>query len=193
MKTKLSIASIILMLMVTLGAANASAYTSYNTLSVSMWGSGSGTVSSSPSGINCGYLCSKSYSYGTYVTLYATPASGSTFSGWSGACYGYSSSCTVSMTSFKSVYATFTAAPRYNLYVYKTGSGSGTVTSSPSGINCGYYCSASATSGTYVTLYASASYGSKFSGWTGACIGYSSSCTVSMSYSKSVTAKFTRW
>jgi hypothetical protein len=51
---------------------------------VSTTGTGSGTVTSSPSGISCGADCSESYASGTSVTLTATPAAGSTFAGWSG-------------------------------------------------------------------------------------------------------------
>jgi len=75
------------------------------TLSVSKTGTGSGTVTSSPSGINCGSTCSASYADGTNVTLTATPASGSTFAGWD-VCTG-TGTCTVSMTVSGSVTATF--------------------------------------------------------------------------------------
>jgi uncharacterized repeat protein (TIGR02543 family) len=68
---------------------------------------GSGTVISSPSGINCGSTCSASYASGTSVTLTATAASGYSFSGWGGACSGTSATCTVSMTAARSVNATF--------------------------------------------------------------------------------------
>jgi hypothetical protein len=47
-------------------------------------GSGSGTVTSAPAGINCGINCSQTYTDGTVVTLIPTPASGSAFSGWVG-------------------------------------------------------------------------------------------------------------
>ncbi|HKI00991.1 MAG TPA: hypothetical protein VKK31_03340 [Thermoanaerobaculia bacterium] len=53
-------------------------------LTVSKAGTGSGTVTSSPAGINCGADCSESYVSGTSVTLTAAAASGSTFAGWSG-------------------------------------------------------------------------------------------------------------
>jgi uncharacterized repeat protein (TIGR02543 family) len=75
------------------------------TLTVSK--TGSGTVASSPSGINCGSSCSASYTSGTNVTLTATAATGYTFSGWSGACAGTSPTCSVSMTVARSVTATF--------------------------------------------------------------------------------------
>lgn len=77
----------------------------------------------------------------------------------------------------------------YSLSVSKAGTGSGTVTSSPSGISCGATCSANYANGTTVTLTASASSGSTFSGWSGACTG-TGSCVVSMSAARSVTATF---
>jgi len=48
---------------------------------------GAGTVTSDPSGIDCGADCSAPYAAGTVVTLIATPAAGSGFAGW-GACEG---------------------------------------------------------------------------------------------------------
>jgi hypothetical protein len=76
------------------------------TLSVSK--TGSGAVTSTPAGINCGATCSAPYSDGTPVSLTATPASGSTFGGWGGACTG-TGACNLSMTANRSVTATFTA------------------------------------------------------------------------------------
>lgn len=74
--------------------------------SLSVTKSGSGTVTSSPAGINCGATCSASFASGTSVTLTATAASGYSFSGWSGGCSG-TGSCTVSMTQARSVTANF--------------------------------------------------------------------------------------
>jgi uncharacterized protein (DUF2141 family) len=79
------------------------------TLTVSKNGTGSGTVTSNPAGINCGSTCSANFAQGSTVTLSATPASGSSFAGWSGACSG-TGSCTVTMDAAKSVTATFNAA-----------------------------------------------------------------------------------
>ena len=49
-------------------------------------GTGIGTVTSVPAGINCGTDCSEVVNYGTVVTLSAAPSTGrgSVFSGWSG-------------------------------------------------------------------------------------------------------------
>ena len=73
-------------------------------------GTGSGTVTSTPAGIDCGTDCSESYDYGTEVTLSAVAATGSTFAGWSGANCSGTGSCVVTMDAAKSVTATFTQA-----------------------------------------------------------------------------------
>jgi DNA-binding beta-propeller fold protein YncE len=54
-------------------------------LKVTMLGSGSGTVASSPAGIDCGVSCEALYPQGTEVTLTALPDPGSHFAGWEGA------------------------------------------------------------------------------------------------------------
>lgn len=46
--------------------------------------SGNGTVTSNPSGINCGPTCQASFTIGTSVTLSTDPTTGYVFSGWSG-------------------------------------------------------------------------------------------------------------
>ncbi|MGI8683457.1 MAG: fibronectin type III domain-containing protein, partial [Mycobacteriales bacterium] len=79
------------------------------TLSVTKAGTGTGDITSSPTGINCGSTCSASYPSGTSVGLSATPATGSTFAGWSGACTD-TGPCAVTMDAAKSVTATFTGA-----------------------------------------------------------------------------------
>jgi uncharacterized repeat protein (TIGR02543 family) len=79
--------------------------------------SGSGSVASSPSGINCGSTCSASYASGTSVTLTASAATGYSFTGWSGACSGTNASCTVSMTQARSVSASFTQNVSSSTYI----------------------------------------------------------------------------
>jgi predicted carbohydrate-binding protein with CBM5 and CBM33 domain len=78
----------------------------------------------------------------------------------------------------------------YTLGVTRSGTGSGTVSSSPGGISCGSTCSATFTSGTSVVLTATPAAGSTFAGWSGACSGTAATCTVSMTAARSVTATF---
>lgn len=73
----------------------------------------------------------------------------------------------------------------------KAGTGTGTVTSSPAGINCGSTCVASYASGTTVTLTASAGSKSRFTGWSGDCSGRST-CVLTMNVDHAVTATFSR-
>jgi hypothetical protein len=82
-----------------------------HTLTVTKAGGGSGSVTSSPAGINCGATCSAGYNQGTPVTLTATPASGSTFTGWSGGGCSGAGTCTVTMSADQSVTATFASVP----------------------------------------------------------------------------------
>ncbi len=269
-----------------------------NTLTVSKLGTGSGTVTSSPAGINCGADCTEPYIPSTVVTLTAAPAAGSTFTGWSGACTG-TGTCQVTMSAAKTATATFTLIPAGNglcyidtacsagnvyqvrdsgsgqcvastscteiwkcssgptsrtcgggttdcvfspgcgddvqtcssgfcttistctdriktqgyawtptanqcncadnpsapecakntLTVSKLGTGSGTVTSSPAGINCGADCTEPYIPSTVVTLTAAPAAGSTFTGWSGACTG-TGTCQVTMSAAKTATATF---
>src|SRR6266516_563785 len=78
-------------------------------LTVTKLGSGSGTVTSSPSGIDCGATCTAAFSKGTMVTLTATPAADSAFTGWSD-CSG-TGTCTVTMDQDRAVTATFDILP----------------------------------------------------------------------------------
>jgi len=80
-------------------------------LTVALAGSGSGSVSSSPTGISCGADCSESYTSGTVVTLTASANAGSVFASWGGACSGTAVTCPVTMSVARSVTATFALAP----------------------------------------------------------------------------------
>ncbi|MBI5635246.1 MAG: SBBP repeat-containing protein, partial [Nitrospirae bacterium] len=79
-------------------------------LTVSKSGTGTGTVRSQVTGIDCGPDCTEAYIENTVVTLKAIPDSGSYFNGWSGdACVGnVSLTCMVTMDAAKSVNADFT-------------------------------------------------------------------------------------
>jgi hypothetical protein len=145
---------------------------------------GSGTVASNPSGISCPSTCSKTFTGGSQVTLTATPANGWSLSSWGGACSG-SGSCTVAMNAAESVTATFVQDVALSVSV----TGSGAVTSSPTGINCPSTCSANFVPPTQVTLTATPANGWGFSGWGGACSGVGN-CVMTMSTAQSVTATF---
>ncbi len=160
-------------------------------LTITPAGTGTGTVTSSPTGISCGTTCVFNFSntVGT-VTLTAAADPSSTFTSWSGGCTGTSITCTVTMNAAKTVTATF-ALKSYALTVTRPGTGTGTVTSSPTGINCGATCSANFNWGTVVTLTAAAATGSTFTGWSGGGCSGTGSCVVTMNAATAVTATFT--
>jgi hypothetical protein len=80
-------------------------------LTVTLAGTGSGTVTSNPAGLSCPSACSAAFDFSTSVTLTATAAGGSTFAGWSGEGCSGPDPCTVSLTQARSVTATFTHTP----------------------------------------------------------------------------------
>jgi hypothetical protein len=158
-------------------------------LTASKSGAGTGTVTSSPAGINCGSTCVHAFSSGTSMTLSAVPAAGSVFTGWSGGGCSGTGSCQVTLSSDKTITATFNSIPR-NLTVSKSGAGTGTVTSSPAGINCGSTCVHAFSSGTNVTLTATPATGSTFAGWSGGGCSGTGSCRVTVKADTTVTAIF---
>ena len=87
------------------------------TLTVSTSGTGTGSVTTSPTGTT--------FTAGTLVTLTAAPNANSTFTGWSGACSGTSTTCQVTMNANTSVSAAFTlnATKTYAINASATGSG----------------------------------------------------------------------
>lgn len=78
----------------------------------------------------------------------------------------------------------------YTLTVSKSGTGSGTISSTDKKIYCGSTCSTTYTSGVTATLTAIPTVGFVFSSWGGACSG-TSLCTLTMNGNKNVTASFT--
>ena len=86
--------------------------------------------------------------------------------------------------------ATFAVAKL--LTVVKAGTGSGQIKSSPAGISCPSTCTHGFAAGSKVTLTAAAASGSKFSGWSGACLGTARTCVVTMTIAKKVKATFIR-
>ena len=156
---------------------------------LSVSANGSGTVTSSPSGINCGPTCTGTFNAGTSITLTAAPASGNSFAGWSGACSGSSLTCTVLLNQATTVGAGFQVMP-LQLAVSESNASGGVVSSDPAGINCGQTCSASFNPGTTVALTAATNSGFIFKGWSGACSGSSLTCSVVLNQAATVAVAF---
>ena len=142
------------------------------TLTTTKSGSGSGTIETNISG---------PYSYGAVVKLWANASSGSTFTGWSGALNGTITPQTLTMDANKSVDAHFIFTGPYIFTITKSGTGSGTVERNTTGP---YYY------GAKVKLWANASTGSTFVGWSGALSGIITPQTLTMDGNTSVDARF---
>ncbi len=80
-------------------------------LTVSKTGSGSGTVTSNVTGIDCGSDCTEIYGHGTVVTLTATPVNAyNRLKSWSGGGCSGNGTCVVTMDAAKTVTAEFEVA-----------------------------------------------------------------------------------
>jgi hypothetical protein len=155
-------------------------------------GTGTGLVSSSPAGIDCGTACSYRYLAGTVVTVATVPSSGSTFRGWSGGGCSGTAPCTLTGNGSVTVTATFdtasTSTSTYTLSV--SAKGPGTISSNSGGIRCGSICSGAYASGTVVTLTATPGKNARFTGWSGGGCSGTDTCTVTVDQAVSVTAVF---
>jgi YVTN family beta-propeller protein len=179
---------------VTLGA-NTTVTATFNppvTLTAAEAGTGAGQVTSSPAGINCSATsnqCAAQFAAGTQVTLTASASSGSSFTGWSGGVCSGAGTCQLTLSADTTVTATFKQTPTTNMLSVVL-SGAGTVTSTPSGINCGPTCTASFDTGTQITLSAAAAGGSTFAGWSGGGCSGIDGCALTLSADTTVTASF---
>ena len=161
-----------------------------HTVSVGKAGNGSGSITSEPSGIDCGSTCAAAFDHYTVVTLTASADTGSSFTGWEGDCEANGLSCTTTVTDTRNVTATFTLVTN-TVSIVKAGNGAGSITSLPNGIDCGTTCDASFDYNTPVTLTASADTGSTFTGWAGDCAANGATCTTTVTGTRNVTATFT--
>ena len=89
--------------------ANFNAIQNPAVLTLSLAGTGVGTISSNPSGITCAPTCSASFASGTQVTLTEAAGANSSFAGWGGGCSGSNSTCTLTLNASQQVTATFGA------------------------------------------------------------------------------------
>jgi sugar lactone lactonase YvrE len=186
------------------------AFNATETLNLTGAGTGNGSVSSSPFGINCNILsgvasgtCSAGYPGGTGVSLEEIPSPGYTFTGWSGACAsaGGSQFCNINTNvgTATNITASFVPNASYTLTLTEVGNGTGSVTDNQSQISCSEAgggvsgtCSGTYSSGTNVTLTANSTGNTTFVGWGGACAssGASQLCNVTMNSALSASASF---
>jgi phospholipase C len=153
--------------------------------SVTVAVTGTGTVTSSPAGINCPGTCSAGFAPNSQVTLTETPATGEYFGGWSGGGCSGASTCAITLTAATNVTAAFTGGDALTVAL----TGTGTVISSPAGINCPTTCSANFAPGTQVSLSETPASGQYFGGWSGGCSG-AGACAVTVSAATNVAAAF---
>ncbi len=162
------------------------------TVTVRLTGGGEGSVTSA-AGIDCPGSCRTSVQRGARVRLVPAPLGASTFAGWSGGDCAGTDPCAFTVSGPVRITARFDPAPpgEIPLTVVPAGEGSGTVTSSPAGIDCGKDCVQSFPRGRRVILRQAAGAGSDFAGWSGGCQG-NGECTVTLGGPRelSVTATF---
>jgi Carboxypeptidase regulatory-like domain/Divergent InlB B-repeat domain len=182
---------------VTFGATDSSVTATFAPIThpVSVAVTGSGSVSADSGAISgcteAGGTCSGGYDEGTEVTLTATPDAHHTFTGWTGCTTESGPECNVTVEAVENVTADF-APITHQLTVAKSGDGSGTVTSSPAGIDCGAACAAGFDEDASVTLTAVADPGSEFTGWSGAGCSGAGTCVVTLGEDASVVADFAK-
>ncbi len=163
-------------------------------LTVEKTGTGSGKVTSSPAGIDCGGECSAEFEEETLVTLTATASEGSEFVKWTGCdSVDGEGKCLVSMASDEEVEAEFKekeGGEKFPLEIIVEPPDTGKVTSSPGGIECPSSCSAEYGQGTEVTLSATGNEGFKFLKWEGCDSQPAGKCLITMSEARAVKAIF---
>ncbi|MGF3554625.1 MAG: InlB B-repeat-containing protein, partial [Thermoplasmatota archaeon] len=135
---------------------------------------GNGSVTKNPDKIK--------YPPGTIVQLTAIPETGWSFSHWSGDLTGSENPINITMNSNKIVYANFILC-EYTLTLTTSGTGTGTIQASPPGPTYPY--------GTIVTIWANASIGSTFTGFSGDLTGTNTPQNLTMNSNKNVNAEFT--
>jgi len=161
------------------------------TLQTTLAGTGSGSLSSNPGGINCPGVCSADYPVGSLVSLTPSPAGGSVFAGWNGDCSGMGA-CQVTMDQMRNVTATFDLEPvTLTILLDTPGGAAGSVTSNPAGINCPGDCQQDFPPGTNITLTATPEPGSEFNLWGGVCAASGGPvCNATLTMNGGATAQF---
>ncbi|MBY0538289.1 hypothetical protein K2P47_02735 [Patescibacteria group bacterium] len=150
---------------------------------------GTGTVSSSPAGISCGLTCVSQFLKGTVVTLKSVVNRGVSFLGFSGACEG-ADNCVVTVTTDTQVGAAFAELTPVTLIITNNEVQTGTIKAVTPAISCSGICTESVYVGEKITLTATPKAGYDFVGWSGACAGLQSTCTVTITGDTEVSAQY---
>ena len=162
------------------------------TVTVTKAGDGSGLVTTTPAGIDCGATCSAEFPEFSRIALEAQADAGSTFAGWSGDLDCLDGQLFGDVD--KSCIATFDMneppPSTFNLRVQVIGTGGGTVTSNPFGLFCTDDCTLAFTANGSVSLFARADGSSAFVSWGGDCSGTGFSTSITMDSDKTCTATF---
>ena len=174
-------------------------------LSAATGSQGGGTLSSAPSGLTCTLsnlaasgTCTFAYALNTSVTVTQSPTAGSVFMNWGGACTG-TGTCQVPLSQSRSVQALYRLAVPGSITILSgSGTGNGSVSSSPGGLACAIangvksgICRAIFPVGSTVTLIPIANSGYTFTGFSGSCSGMTCVMTVPENGDLTVTANFT--
>ncbi len=176
-------------------AALASGHAYAGGINAEVWGEG--RVSSDPTGLDCTGTCTSTFDEGSLVELVATPAEGWVFRRWDGACAAAAGpACTVRVIGTRTVLAVFVRVdqPTLDLSIQ----GRGTVTSTPSGLDCSnaadaiVFCAAVLPRDTDIELRATPMEGWRFWGWSVNCVPIDASrCRIRIrDYPRSVNALF---
>ncbi|MBL0220902.1 MAG: hypothetical protein IPQ07_44410 [Myxococcales bacterium] len=168
---------------VTLGAQ----FTTARPLNLSFTGSGTGRVTSAPTGLDCTAGCTALFDNNANVTLTMAPDVSSRFVGWGGDCAsaGTNATCGLTVDHVATVSVDLKKTPL--LTVTPMGSGTGTVTSNPSGINCGATCTKRFDENTSIVLSATTTGANAFTQWMvgGACGGSTApTCNITLDSDK---------
>ena len=160
------------------------------TLTVSLNEPNAGLVTSQDGNISCPTVCVKNYNYNSVVILSAIANTHWAFNNWSGDLTGTNpSNRSITINSDKNVIANF-GLQQYRLQIHKSGTGTGTVTSNPSGIDCGNTCQYFFDYNTSVALTAVPDIGSYFVEWRQDLTGTNPNRSVLMTQNRNVIAVF---
>ena len=165
---------------------------------------GLGILNTSPGGVNCGYACSSSTALykGGSVTVKNKAAKHYHFVKYTGgtgsaAVCNEETTCSFTIGEDSSIEEVYAPDATSTLSLAKEGGGQGFVKTKPTNINCGYTCTAAEASfyasETSVPVTVTLGKGTSSVTWvsgSGSCTGNATSCTVDMSSSHELVAKF---